>query len=214
MVKIDKKIINQEVISTEEVAKLPVPVKTELPRPRYLDGTYKLKSHHYKHAFYVTLNYLEGKYHEIFINTANKDMWLLNALTRNWSALMRTGEDISFMINEMFDVADPKGFHRSYNPDPTAKKPSHDSIVAEIGYILKTEEPDRLQNETKTLHEVREEISEEAIQPELPGIDEPHLEDGQYIDEPCPECSNTVWRIVDSCPRCEGIDGCGFSKCG
>jgi hypothetical protein len=236
MKKITKKITAYEVIKdslttgwdgTERRA------VAKLKRPTTLTGqTFKVKSHHYEHAYYFTVNMKDGKPFEIFCNTANKDnqMWI-KALTRAWSATMRVEGDVGFLIKDMLTSHDPKGGHFSKKMDDSGKMKQHDSIIAEIGYILNS------LCFAPTLHEVREEIAElstigiplgevserpktlhQMAHGEVPEL--PTLEQFQYIDAPCvamvdgSECGNTVWREVEGCPVCEGVDGCGYSKCG
>lgn len=206
MVKIDKKIISQKIV-TKGASVSPLPIK-ELPRPRYLDGTYKIKSHHYPEGFYVTINYRDKGYYEIFINTGNEGMWWLDIMTLHWSALMREKRSNEFWINELLRAKDPKGRHQTYDPhvDRTKKPRWHESIIAEIGYILKIEEPTRLLKASTTFHEAREEIVAEEDD-----VTEALIPD--YIDNierTCPECSAPL-RSEGGCYVCTE---CAYSKCG
>ena len=92
----------------------------KIERPETLIGsTYKLKTPLFEHALYVTINDIvlnAGSEHEqrrpfeIFINSKNMDhfQWIV-ALTRIMSAVFRKGGDVTFLVDEMKAVFDPKG---------------------------------------------------------------------------------------------------------
>jgi hypothetical protein len=92
----------------------------KLERPEVLIGsTYKIKTPVSDHAMYVTINDIvlnEGTEHEqrrpfeVFINTKNLDhfQWIV-ALTRIISAVFRKGGDVTFLVDEMKAVFDPRG---------------------------------------------------------------------------------------------------------
>ena len=92
----------------------------EVQRPDVLIGsTYKIKTPVSDHAMYVTINDIilnEGTAHEqrrpfeVFINTKNLDhfLWIV-ALTRIISAVFRKGGDVTFMVDELKAVFDPRG---------------------------------------------------------------------------------------------------------
>ncbi len=92
----------------------------KVERPDTLIGaTYKIKSPLFEHALYVTLNDIvlnQGTEHElrrpfeIFINSKNMDhfQWIV-ALTRIMSAVFRKGGDVTFLVDEMKAVFDPRG---------------------------------------------------------------------------------------------------------
>ena len=112
-----------------------------IERPEVLIGsTYKIKSPLFEHALYVTINDIvlnAGSEHEqrrpfeIFINSKNMDhfQWIV-ALTRIMSAVFRKGGDVTFLVDEMKAVFDPKGGYfkagGTYMP----------SLVAELGSIV------------------------------------------------------------------------------
>ena len=123
------------VAANDEEPELPLesPVKTVLPkdsgdsgavvqmyrplgRPGELDGkTYKLQWPESDHAIYITLNDIiddSGRIRpfEIFINSKNMEhyAWTV-ALTRMISAVFRRGGDISFVVEELKAVFDPRG---------------------------------------------------------------------------------------------------------
>jgi hypothetical protein len=127
-----------------------VPVKAEViqmhekvERPDTLIGaTYKIKSPLFEHALYVTINdivlnqgteYEMRRPFEIFINSKNMDhfQWIV-ALTRIMSAVFRKGGDVTFLVEELKAVFDPRG---GYFKAGGVYMPS---IVAELGAIIET----------------------------------------------------------------------------
>ena len=92
----------------------------EVQRPEVLIGsTYKIKTPVSDHAMYVTINDIvlnEGSDHEqrrpfeVFINSKNLDhyQWIV-ALTRIISAVFRKGGDVTFLVEELKAVFDPRG---------------------------------------------------------------------------------------------------------
>src|SRR5690606_26932622 len=91
----------------------------QIERPEVLVGsTYKIKSPLFEHALYVTINDIvlnAGSPHElrrpfeIFINSKNMDhfQWVV-AITRIMSAVFRKGGDVTFLVEEMKAVFDPR----------------------------------------------------------------------------------------------------------
>ncbi|MDQ3228311.1 MAG: NrdJb [Pseudomonadota bacterium] len=159
-VKIDQKIKGYAVVTAEdkarEVAVTAVPrevIEAQLPvadiiqmherieRPEVLIGsTYKIKSPLVEHAMYVTINDIvlnAGSEHEqrspfeVFINSKSMEhfQWIV-ALTRIMSAVFRKGGDVTFIVEEMKAVFDPKG---GYFKAGGVYMPS---LVAELGSIV------------------------------------------------------------------------------
>uniref|UniRef100_UPI0035B37D2D adenosylcobalamin-dependent ribonucleoside-diphosphate reductase n=1 Tax=Tabrizicola sp. TaxID=2005166 RepID=UPI0035B37D2D len=86
-----------------------------LDRPAALEGqTYKVKWPGSEHALYITINDIVIAGHrrpfEVFINSKNMEhfAWTV-ALTRMISAVFRRGGDISFVVEELKAVFDPRG---------------------------------------------------------------------------------------------------------
>ncbi|MEM1161542.1 MAG: adenosylcobalamin-dependent ribonucleoside-diphosphate reductase, partial [Pseudomonadota bacterium] len=106
-----------------------------LERPETLEGvTYKLKWPERAHAIYITMNDVVAagrrRPFEIFINSKNMEhyAWTV-ALTRMISAVFRRGGDVSFVVEELKAVFDPRGgawMNRRYVP----------SILAAIGDVI------------------------------------------------------------------------------
>ena len=86
-----------------------------LDRPEALPGkTYKIKWPDSEHALYITLKdvVIDGRRRpfEVFINSKNMEhyAWTV-ALTRMISAVFRRGGDVSFVVEELKAVFDPRG---------------------------------------------------------------------------------------------------------
>ncbi|WP_334195191.1 adenosylcobalamin-dependent ribonucleoside-diphosphate reductase [Pararhodobacter sp.] len=86
-----------------------------LDRPEALEGqTYKLKWPVSEHAIYITVNDIvvggRRRPFEVFINSKNMEhyAWTV-ALTRMISAVFRRGGDVSFVVEELKAVFDPRG---------------------------------------------------------------------------------------------------------
>ena len=86
-----------------------------LERPEALEGqTYKIKWPDSDHAIYITVNDIEQdgrrRPFEVFINSKNMEhyAWTV-ALTRMISAVFRRGGDVSFVVEELKAVFDPRG---------------------------------------------------------------------------------------------------------
>jgi len=158
-IKISKKIKGYSVAKPEDTA-APVPtlgpdphdvlevpkaeviqMHEKVERPDALIGaTYKIKSPLFEHALYVTINdivlnqgteYELRRPFEIFINSKNMDhfQWIV-ALTRIMSAVFRKGGDVTFLVEELKAVFDPRG---GYFKAGGVYMPS---IVAELGAII------------------------------------------------------------------------------
>lgn len=129
----------------EAEAELPVAdvihMHERIERPEVLVGsTYKIKSPLVEHAMYVTINDIvlnAGTEHElrrpfeIFINSKSMEhfQWIV-ALTRIMSAVFRKGGDVTFLVDEMKAVFDPRG---GYFKAGGVYMPS---LVAELGAIV------------------------------------------------------------------------------
>jgi len=230
--KIDKKIVDVEVKKAEEAAAAGqtdgqgreevsnvVQMHERLQRPDMLLGsTYKIKTPLTEHALYVTINDIilnPGTEHELrrpfemFINSKNMDhfQWIV-ALTRIISAVFRKGGDVTFMVEELRSVFDPRGgyFKKGGRFMP--------SLVAEIGDVLeshlrmigllKDDGPDMHQR--KLINEKREEYERTLDVMEKSAPDE--FPDGAEL---CTKCQTKAMIQLDNCLTCLN---CGDSKCG
>jgi hypothetical protein len=156
--KIGKKIKGYSVLKPEDKIKIVPPEEApdsapavamaeviqmheKVERPETLVGaTYKIKSPLFEHALYVTINdivlnqgtiYELRRPFEIFINSKNMDhfQWIV-ALTRIMSAVFRKGGDVTFLVEELKAVFDPRG---GYFKAGGVYMPS---IVAELGAVI------------------------------------------------------------------------------
>jgi ribonucleoside-diphosphate reductase alpha chain len=169
-----------------------------LDRPAALEGqTYKIKWPGSEHALYITINDIIIAGHrrpfEVFINSKNMEhfAWTV-ALTRMISAVFRRGGDISFVVEELKAVFDPRGgawMEGRYIP----------SILAAIGGVIE-----------------RHLISIGFIEGEGLGLkSDPQAE---FVSAgtaskgaACPNCGSYDLRMLEGCMTCAN---CGPSKCG
>jgi ribonucleoside-diphosphate reductase alpha chain len=169
-----------------------------LDRPAALEGqTYKVKWPGSEHALYITINDIVIAGHrrpfEVFINSKNMEhfAWTV-ALTRMISAVFRRGGDISFVVEELKAVFDPRGgawMEGRYIP----------SILAAIGGVIE-----------------RHLIDIGFIEGEGLGLkSDPKAELLRVGEAPrgkaCPACGSYDLRMVEGCLTC---GSCGHSKCG
>jgi hypothetical protein len=190
-----------------------------LERPEMLIGsTYKVKTPVSDHAMYVTINDIilnEGTEHEkrrpfeIFVNSKNLDhyQWIV-ALTRIISAVFRKGGDVTFLVDELKAVFDPRGGY--WKPGGKFMP----SIIAELGYIvekhlvliglLSAPEPD--EHQKKLIEEKRAEF--EARKKQQDAFSKSEYPEGAQL---CSVCSTAAVVMMDGCMTCLS---CGESKCG
>ncbi|MCZ4354349.1 adenosylcobalamin-dependent ribonucleoside-diphosphate reductase [Roseovarius aestuarii] len=168
-----------------------------LDRPEALEGqTYKLKWPDSNHAIYITINDVVLGGHrrpfEVFINSKNMEhfAWTV-ALTRMISAVFRRGGDVSFVVEELKAVFDPRGgawMQGKYVP----------SILAAIGGILE-------QHMVRTGFLAGEGMGLKSD----PTAEVVNL--GNNRGAACPACGDYAMRMVEGCKTCSS---CGHSKCG
>ncbi|SEU11140.1 ribonucleoside-diphosphate reductase class II [Paracoccus homiensis] len=169
-----------------------------LDRPGALEGTtYKLKWPGSEHAIYITVNDIVQGGHrrpfEVFINSKNMEhyAWTV-ALTRMISAVFRRGGDVSFVVEELKAVFDPRGgawMQGRYVP----------SILAAIGGVIE-----------------RHMVSIGFLEGEGMGLkSDPEAEKMAVGERPkgpaCPSCGQYGMRMIEGCMTCPS---CGHSKCG
>lgn len=221
-IKIGKKIVNYGVASKdpEQADKATVvQMHEKVERPEMLQGsTYKVKTPLSDHALYITINDMilnPGTEHEvrrpfeIFINSKNMDhfQWIV-ALTRIISAVFRKGGDVTFLVEELRSVFDPRGgyFKKGGKYMP--------SLVAEIGDVIEahmrtigllkdegpSEQQKRLIEEKRAQYEAGVRATEDAGAQTFP--EEATL---------CGKCQTKAVILMDGCLTCLN---CGESKCG
>ncbi|PYG28504.1 adenosylcobalamin-dependent ribonucleoside-diphosphate reductase [Pelagimonas varians] len=169
-----------------------------LDRPQSLEGaTYKLKWPDSEHAIYLTINDVIVSGHrrpfEVFINSKNMEhfAWTV-ALTRMISAVFRRGGDVSFVVEELKAVFDPRGgawVQGKYIP----------SILAAIGGVIE-----------------KHMVLTGFLEGEGMGLKtDPQADVVNISSAPrgkaCPSCGQFDLRMVEGCMTCAS---CGHSKCG
>lgn len=224
----------------------------KVERPDTLIGaTYKIKSPLFEHALYVTINDIvlnQDTEHEmrrpfeIFINSKNMEhfQWIV-ALTRIMSAVFRKGGDVTFLVEELKAVFDPRGGYFKaggiYMP----------SIVAELGAIIERHlkmigmlfdpeldpEQRKLIAEKRAAYEARSKdgakkkserrasanVSYAAdvtltIQRDESSEVEISVSDSSAFPSSaslCNKCNTKATILMDGCATCLN---CGYSKCG
>jgi len=165
-----------------------------LDRPEALEGqTYKLKWPVSEHAIYITVNDIivggRRRPFEVFINSKNMEhyAWTV-ALTRMISAVFRRGGDVSFVVEELKAVFDPRGgawMGGKYVP----------SILAAIGGVIEE-------------HLVKIGFIEGAG---LGLKSDPKAVAVGGRPAACPACGAYEMVMIEGCMTCRA---CGHSKCG
>nr|WP_296393083.1 adenosylcobalamin-dependent ribonucleoside-diphosphate reductase [Reyranella sp.] len=183
-----------------------------LDRPEELPGrTYKIKWPGSDHAIYITVNDVmqDGRRRpfEIFINSKNMEhyAWTV-ALTRMISAVFRRGGDVSFVVEELKAVFDPRGgqwMEGRYVPSLLAAIGGViERHLIEIGFLTPAESPrltDVVEQKMRLAAGTREAAGggEGAV---------PTAAMGQ-----CPNCGAAALTHQEGCDVCLN---CGYSRCG
>ena len=230
--KIEQKIVDYEVVKEQQPEPAEECVTAEikeedkivhlhekLQRPEMLLGsTYKVKTPLSEHALYITINDVVlnvGTKHEvrrpfeIFITSKHMDhfQWIV-ALTRIVSAVFRKGGDVTFLVEELRSVFDPRGgyFKKGGKYMP--------SLVAEIGDAIECHlrmigmlKDDSLDEHQKKL------MAEKRAQYESAAENATPAESGDFPEgaQLCIKCHTKAAIQMDGCLTCLN---CGESKCG
>ena len=170
-----------------------------LERPNTLDGnTYKLMWPDSEHAIYVTINDIivndQRRPFEVFINSKNMEhfAWTVG-LTRMISAVFRRGGDVSFVVDELKAVFDPRGgawVNGKYIP----------SILAAIGGVLEEHmvKIGFIINSDEMLSHQKDDLSKvEKLK--------------RLKQKSCTSCGQFDLQMIEGCMTCRS---CGYSKCG
>ena len=173
-----------------------------LARPKDLEGrTYKVKWPDSEHALYITINDIllhdQRRPFEIFVNSKNMEhfAWTVG-LTRMISAVFRRGGDVSFVVDELKAVFDPRGgawMGGKYIP----------SILAAIGNTIETH-----------MIEIGF-LSRAVLGPQSPETKKPTLTQQSSptslrLTTFCPSCGENDLHMIEGCMTCSS---CGHSKC-
>jgi ribonucleoside-diphosphate reductase alpha chain len=176
-----------------------------LNRPEELPGrTYKIRWPENEHALYITINDIlqDGRVRpfEIFINSKNMEhyAWTVG-LTRMISAVFRRGGDVSFVVEELKAVFDPRGgawMEGRYVP----------SLLAAIGNVIEKHLVDIGFLPAK--RSATPELAERQVV-NLPGAD-PSPGSARRLAQ-CPKCGEAALIRVENCDQCTS---CDYSRCG
>jgi hypothetical protein len=156
---------------------------------------------------------------EIFINSKNMDhfQWIV-ALTRILSAVFRKGGDVTFLVEEMKAVFDPRGGYFKaggiYMP----------SIVAEIGAVIEQHmkmiglihDPEMDESTRKLVAEKRAAYEAAANGKKAAAATTETAATESATGFPpgatlCAKCNTQALVLMDGCQTCLN---CGYSKCG
>ena len=190
----------------------------KVERPEMLLGsTYKIKTPLSEHSLYVTINDIilnAGTAHElrrpyeVFINSKNMDhfQWIV-ALTRIISAVFRKGGDVTFLVEELRSVFDPRGgyFKKGGKYMPSLVAELGDAIECHLRMIgmLKDDDLDEHQKaliaEKRAQFESTVKTAEANVPSEFPA--------GAQL---CMKCNTKAMIKMDGCMTCLN---CGDSKC-
>jgi len=203
-----------------------VQLTEKLERPEFLVGsTYKIKTPLSEHALYVTINDIvlnKGTRNElrrpfeIFINSKNMDhfQWIV-ALTRIISAVFRKGGDVTFLVEELRSVFDPRGgyFKKGGKYMPSLVAEIGDAIECHMRMIglLKDDELD--EHQKKLIAKKRAEYASMNGSTESGTNSGDELATESFPDSAtlCHKCHVKATIQMDGCMTCLN---CGESKCG
>jgi len=183
-----------ETIERDGVVYMSSPLERDTVLPGF---TYKLQWPESDHAMYITLNDImqDGRRRpfEIFINSKNMEhyAWTV-ALTRMISAVFRRGGDVTFVVEELKAVFDPRGgawVEGRYIP----------SLLAAIGEVIEQHMIDIgfiTKNEPRPISEALEKVAGDTDGPKRAS---------------CPRCGDRALIRQEGCDSCTA---CGYSRCG
>lgn len=220
-IRINKKIVKYSVVKDDEpvvepIVSPPVQMHENVERPMILLGaTYKIRTPLSEHALYVTINDIvlnqdtpheHRRPFEIFINSKNMDhfQWIV-ALTRIISSVFRKGGDVTFLVEELRSVFDPKGgyFKRGGKYMP--------SLVAELGDVIESHlrsigiiQGDGLDDQQRAFITSKRAEYDSVAKADN---DSPFPPGAQL----CPKCQTKAIMVMEGCLICLN---CGESKCG
>ncbi|MFK8028779.1 MAG: NrdJb [Gammaproteobacteria bacterium] len=214
-----KEAVKEVVVEQLKVEDNVIHMHEKVDRPDVLIGsTYKVKTPVSDHAMYITVNdivlnqgtqYEKRRPFEIFINSKNLDhyQWIV-ALTRIISAVFRKGGDVTFLVEELKAVFDPRGGY--WQPGGKFQP----SIIAELGDVIEEHlisigmlgTPEMSDHQKAVLEEKRAEY--EAANAQTDAFAKSAYPDGAQL---CHKCNTVAAIMMDGCKTCLS---CGDSKCG
>jgi hypothetical protein len=228
-IRIDKKIVDYRVGGKDEPQQEPaavaepednvVQLHEKLERPDMLIGsTYKVKTPLSEHALYVTINDIILNHgtpnelrrpFEIFINSKNMDhfQWIV-ALTRIISAVFRKGGDVTFLVEELRSVFDPRGgyFKKGGKYMPSLVAEIGDAIECHMRMIGLLKDDGLDEHQKKLVQEKRAQFEAASGSVEDTGCSD--FPEGSQL---CVKCHTRAVIQMDGCLTCLN---CGDSKCG
>ena len=205
-----QKVLDSNIVHMHELVERP---------EQLLGSTYKLKTpeHISEHSLFITINDIilnPGTKHElrrpfeIFINSKSLEhyQWIV-ALTRIMSAVFRKGGDVTFIVEELRSVFDPKGGfwdQGKYVP----------SLIASIGDVIERHliqigllKIDALDEHQQALIDAKKQELARATTEDSAGQSGSFPPSAQL----CKKCSHKAAIMKDGCLTCLN---CGDSKCG
>lgn len=231
--KLDKKIVGYSVIKEDDATEETKPSTTQeivekepqsnvvhmhekVERPEMLLGsTYKIKTPLSEHSLYLTINDIvlnPGTEHElrrpfeIFINSKNMDhfQWIV-ALTRIISAVFRKGGDVTFLVDELRSVFDPRGgyFKKGGKYMPSLVGELGDAIECHMKLIGLIKDDGLDEHQQKLVEEKRAQYEATQNNP----AEESNFPAGAQL---CNKCNTKAVIKMDGCMTCLN---CGDSKC-
>ena len=239
-IRIEKKIVDYRVGGKEEGDAAPadvtpaadaagkepednvVQLHEKLERPEMLIGsTYKVKTPLSEHALYVTINDIVLNHgtanelrrpFEIFINSKNMDhfQWIV-ALTRIISAVFRKGGDVTFLVEELRSVFDPRGgyFKKGGKYMPSLVAEIGDAIECHMRMIGLLKDDGLDEHQKKLVAEKRAQFEEASGT--VSGTGTVVTSDFPEGSQLCTKCHTKAAIKMDGCLTCLN---CGESKCG
>jgi hypothetical protein len=219
----------------QETAEI-IQMHEKLERPDMLLGsTYKIKTPQSEHALYITINDVllnQGTEHEmrrpyeIFINSKNMDhfQWIV-ALTRIISAVFRKGGDVTFLVDELRSVFDPRGgyFKKGGKYKPSLVCEIGDAIECHMKMIGMIEDNgmddcqkqmlDAKRKEYEAIHCNESKSASNVIADEDNSNESSINETADFPpnSQLCKKCNTKAVISMDGCMTCLS---CGDSKCG
>jgi ribonucleoside-diphosphate reductase alpha chain len=192
-------------------------ISPPLDRPEELPGrTYKIKWPGSDHAIYITVNDIiqDGRRRpfEIFINSKNMEhyAWTV-ALTRMISAVFRRGGDVSFVVEELKAVFDPRGgqwMGGRYVPSLLAAIGGViERHLVEIGFLAPSDSPSLIDAIEERMR-MAASGGEGTREAPAAGGSGPSV--GQSMGQ-CPNCGAAALSHQEGCDVCLN---CGYSRCG
>ncbi len=194
---------SHDIYEKDGVVYMSKPLERETVLPGF---TYKLQWPESDHAIYITINDIvqaEGQSHrrrpfEIFINSKNMEhyAWTV-ALTRMISAVFRRGGDVTFVVEELKAVFDPRGgswMKGRYVP----------SLLAAIGEVIEQHMIDTGFIAGKNEKPLTEALR--AVAGDPPSQGNPAVTSLKG----CPRCGERGMVKQEGCETCTS---CGYSKC-